>query len=414
MQTADLRVAVSQELGLMQRPEQTDDTLGGALKDATKGAVDMNTAEREAELDRRRAEENADADTPLAAATNAETQSDSDVTTRTVTEETSRSSNEEFETQLMTGAEATTGAQVQDNDDDGLSNLEKAAVLGLGALALNEILGANDEIVTSSSDRVVVRQDGELRILKNDDIHLQRPGNEVQTRAFSDGSMRTVITRADGSKVITIRAADGRVLRRVRERADGTRVVIFDDTQYEYEPVVVSELPEPQERGVTYSSRDRVALEEALNANLSSDVERHFSLRQVRDIRAVRKLMPPVTLDAVNFRTDSAVIRQREAEDLGGLGKQLAEAIDQNPGEVFLVEGHTDTVGSASYNLALSDRRAESVALALIEYFDVPSENLVIQGYGESDLVVPTQGAERANRRVTVRRITPLLRSQAR
>jgi hypothetical protein len=44
----------------------------------------------------------------------------------------------------------------------------------------------------------------------------------------------------------------------------------------------------------------------------------------------------------------------------------------------------------------------------------VPSENLVIQGYGESDLVVPTQGAERANRRVTVRRITPLLRRQAR
>ncbi|MCZ7675646.1 MAG: OmpA family protein [Roseovarius sp.] len=76
-----------------------------------------------------------------------------------------------------------------------------------------------------------------------------------------------------------------------------------------------------------------------------------------------------------------------------------------------MVEGHTDAVGRASYNLALSDRRAESVALALTEYFDVPPENMVVQGYGESNLKVLTPGPERENRRATVRRITPLLYS---
>ena len=35
---------------------------------------------------------------------------------------------------------------------------------------------------------------------------------------------------------------------------------------------------------------------------------------------------------------------------------------------------------------------------------------MVVQGYGESDLLVPTPEAERVNRRATVRRITPLLR----
>ena len=80
------------------------------------------------------------------------------------------------------------------------------------------------------------------------------------------------------------------------------------------------------------------------------------------------------------------------------------------PGEVFLIEGHTDAVGAASYNLALSDRRAETVALALTEYFDVPPENMITQGYGESELRIPTEEAERLNRRATVRRITPLLR----
>jgi outer membrane protein OmpA-like peptidoglycan-associated protein len=60
-------------------------------------------------------------------------------------------------------------------------------------------------------------------------------------------------------------------------------------------------------------------------------------------------------------------------------------------------------------NLALSDRRAETVALALAEYFDIPPENMVIQGYGEEELRIDTQANEPRNRRVAVRIITPLL-----
>jgi len=80
---------------------------------------------------------------------------------------------------------------------------------------------------------------------------------------------------------------------------------------------------------------------------------------------------------------------------------------------VFLVEGHTDAVGNDVDNLSLSDRRAESVAVALSEQFRVPAENLVTQGYGAQYPKVPTQEAERANRRVAVRRITPLIDQQA-
>ena len=91
----------------------------------------------------------------------------------------------------------------------------------------------------------------------------------------------------------------------------------------------------------------------------------------------------------------------------------MTAMIRENPNEMFLIEGHTDAVGAASLNLTLSDRRAESVALALTEYFGVPPENMVVQGYGESDLRVNTQEAERQNRRVAVRIITPLLRQAA-
>ena len=68
-----------------------------------------------------------------------------------------------------------------------------------------------------------------------------------------------------------------------------------------------------------------------------------------------------------------------------------------------------EAVGSDVDNLSLSDRRAEAVAVALTEQFQVPAENLVTQGYGEQYLKIPTQGPEEENRRVAIRRITPLM-----
>ncbi|MBV6637008.1 MAG: OmpA family protein, partial [Mameliella sp.] len=147
----------------------------------------------------------------------------------------------------------------------------------------------------------------------------------------------------------------------------------------------------------------------ALGAETAVDAGRLFSLAQVRDIDAVRKMAPGINIDTIHFASNSAAIRPEEAEELAALGYAMLEAIALDPGEVFLIEGHTDARGNKAYNLSLSDRRAESVALALIEYFGVPPENLVLQGYGESDLLVVTEQAEQANRRAAVRRITPLL-----
>ena len=83
--------------------------------------------------------------------------------------------------------------------------------------------------------------------------------------------------------------------------------------------------------------------------------------------------------------------------------------LEKNPAETFLIEGHTDAVGSEYANLSLSDRRAEAVAEALSNVFEIPPENLSTQGYGEEFLKVQTDAPERENRRVSVRRITPLV-----
>src|SRR5207248_8455526 len=123
----------------------------------------------------------------------------------------------------------------------------------------------------------------------------------------------------------------------------------------------------------------------------------------------LRERLPRVFLDTVTFETGSCEVAPDQVDRLTVIADSINRAVAANPSEVFLVEGHTDAVGSDIDNLSLSDRRAESVALVLTQQFGVLSENLTTQGYGAHYLKVPNPGPEKANRRVTVRRITPLL-----
>ncbi|MEW2914228.1 OmpA family protein [Leisingera sp. JC11] len=351
-----------------------------------------------------------------AAADGAVAEGEAQVTEEVVTDETARSSDEEFATEVNENAQAEAQAAAPQanaatEEDSGLSTRERNALLGLGALAIGTLLNNGGKVVSNSGDRAIVEQDGQYRVLKDDDALLRQPGSNVTTYRFQDGSTRTVVARENGVEVETIRSAEGRVLRRTKLLPDGRSVVLFDDTQ-KAERVVVNELPQVQDNRRAFSSTSAVSAEDlaaALAAQEAKAVDRRFSLAQIRNIDAVRRLTPVINVDTVNFDTGSSVIRPQEAEELATLGNALRELIDRNPGEVFLIEGHTDAVGAATYNLALSDRRAETVALALTEYFGVAPENMVVQGYGESDLAISTLDAERANRRVAVRRITQLL-----
>jgi outer membrane protein OmpA-like peptidoglycan-associated protein len=332
------------------------------------------------------------------------------VTEEVVTEETARSSSEDFANPVSESAAATAAAPAA-KKDSGLSDGEKAVLLGLGALAVGALLSNNRKVELNSGDRVVVqRPDGTYQIIKDDNALLRQPGSTVRTENFDDGSTRTTVTREDGSQIVTIRDAGFRVLRRVHVARDGTRTLLFDDT-VAHRPVDVTRLPPPAPEIRIGPDADLVSLRAALSRH--ADFDRAFSLAQIRDIRAVRALVPVIDLDAITFETGSAAIRPDQAENLSRLGRLMTSYIDSNPREIFLIEGHTDAVGSAASNLALSDRRAESVALALTEYFDVPPENLVVQGYGEEFLKVATEGPSRENRRASVRRITDLLREAA-
>ena len=353
----------------------------------------------------------------LAAEAGDETEAKAEVTTETVTERDRRSSDEEFSTRTQdvderdVGTPEASGAPVGAQRDTGLSDLEKAGLLALGAVVIGAILTSGQRVENNTGDRVIVVDDeGNYRVLKDDDALLRQPGSEVRTERFTDGSTRTTVTRNDGTRIITIRDSTGRALRRLRIEPDGREYLLIDEART-FEPVVVRDLPRPVREDFDYRvASDRENLRLALLAAERRDIGRSFSLRQVREFVEVRELAPEINLAGITFATNSAAIQPSQAEQLREMGLLMRDFIRDDPTELFLVEGHTDAIGPAGLNLLLSDRRAESVALALAEYFGVPPENMVVQGYGESQLKIPTQEAERLNRRVAVRRITPLMR----
>jgi outer membrane protein OmpA-like peptidoglycan-associated protein len=70
----------------------------------------------------------------------------------------------------------------------------------------------------------------------------------------------------------------------------------------------------------------------------------------------------------------------------------------------ILLEGYTDSVGGMEYNLALSRRRAESIAFYLMNNFLVDTSRVVWNWYGPSDPVASnaSSGGRAENRRVEI------------
>jgi outer membrane protein OmpA-like peptidoglycan-associated protein/streptogramin lyase len=92
---------------------------------------------------------------------------------------------------------------------------------------------------------------------------------------------------------------------------------------------------------------------------------------------------------------------KREAEV--ALSDIAAAIFDQHPGVHLVIEGHTDDVGSQSYNLKLSTQRAQSVADWLVQH-GVKKSLIEVKGYGMSHPKVPNNSDENRerNRRVEI------------
>jgi OOP family OmpA-OmpF porin len=263
---------------------------------------------------------------------------------------------------------------------------------------------------------IVVDPGGQSFIRHNEEDRFRFGARDIRTEQVG-GETRTIVIRPDGSQIITVNGRDGQLLRRIRRDERGREIIIIDNSYRD--PGAVGgfyvDLPPPVIR-IPYN-RYIVDAEDAspdliydtMEAPPIDRIERRYSLDEIRYSPSVRQLMPSIDLNSINFETGSWEIPPDQAAKLQSIADGLNRAISRNPREVFLIEGHTDAVGSDVDNLSLSDRRAEAAAELLTQQFQVPAENLTSQGYGKQYLKEQTDGPSRINRRVTIRRITPLL-----
>jgi outer membrane protein OmpA-like peptidoglycan-associated protein len=272
--------------------------------------------------------------------------------------------------------------------------------------------------------RVIINIGGRVVVRDDDGGRLGRHG-ETRYEQLGNGRIREVVIRPDGDRIVTVRNRWGEIIRRSRIDRRDREVVIFYSPLLEqgrdrlYLRDAGADLPPMRLR---VPLRDYIAdvssepdrdYEQFLEQPPVEPVERVYSVDEVKYSARIRDKVRRIDLDTLTFDTGSAQIDMGQAGSLKRVGAAIKDILDRDPGETFLIEGHTDAVGSDESNLVLSDERAESVANVLSDLFEIPAENLVTQGYGERFLKVDTDGPERLNRRVTIRRITSLVRPLA-
>lgn len=275
--------------------------------------------------------------------------------------------------------------------------------------------GGRRTIIEEPGNRTIVQQKGRPPMIRHDEgDRMRRTSRDVRRERRPDGGSLAIAIRPGGIEVYSEFDDTGRLMRRYRRDRDGREWDLIDNRRFRGAPIFLDlgppRLRMPRDRYILdYDRASDEDLYDALMDGPVDELDRAYSLDEIRYNAYLRDRMRRVDLDTVTFDFGAWQVPYDQYGRLERIARTINRILDRRPNEVFLIEGHTDAVGSDLDNLTLSDRRAEEVAVILTETFGVPPENLVTQGYGEEFLKVPTSGPERANRRVSVRRITPLM-----
>ncbi|NRP74093.1 putative lipoprotein YiaD [Ensifer psoraleae] len=281
------------------------------------------------------------------------------------------------------------------------------------------------EVVEEVDDRVILGVGDRIFVRGDDRPRLRRDSEETFYDQLPRDRVRETIVRPGGYRIVTVYNRYGDIVQRSRIDRDGNEYLLIYAPEYEEDqdrPAIVDvgyELPPMrltipvEDYIVDYADDPDRDYYEFLSEPPVEQVERVYTIDEVRNSARLRDKVRRIDLDTIHFETGSAEVSMSQAKTLRGVADGMSKILEKDPGETFFIEGHTDAVGSDRSNLVLSDQRAESVAVLLSEVYGVPAENLVTQGYGERFLKVRTQDEEQENRRVTIRRVTPLVRPVA-
>ena len=110
-----------------------------------------------------------------------------------------------------------------------------------------------------------------------------------------------------------------------------------------------------------------------------------------------------VSTQGIYFDTGSDQIRPESSPTL----KEISQMLTEHPDLKLAIEGHTDNVGAAASNQALSEKRAEAVKQALVTVYKIDGSRLSSSGLGSTKPAMPNETPEgrQANRRVELVRM---------
>ena len=183
--------------------------------------------------------------------------------------------------------------------------------------------------------------------------------DDVEVQNLRYGRTRTIVYRRNGVAIVTVRDRYGDIIRRSKILPDGTEIVLIDNRYpddyevyaplpppilYDVPPLVIG-IPQDQYI-VDYGNASEDDIRTALLAPPVQPIERPYTLDEVLNNQEVRAYSPRIDLDTITFDTGSATISVDQMNSLYGLGEAMEQVITDNPDEVYLIEGHTDAVGS--------------------------------------------------------------------
>ena len=157
-------------------------------------------------------------------------------------------------------------------------------------------------------------------------------------------------------------------------------------------------------------SADRILRQLDAKPRTRPSPQQRVTVQEFKRRPDLRRAAPSIDIQSINFEFASAEIPRSQYRKVEQIAQALKQLSQRRRGTRILIEGHTDAVGQNASNLALSERRAESLKRVLVRQFGVSSRTLETVGYGEEYLLVPTQNENWQNRRVTLRRIDEFLR----
>jgi outer membrane protein OmpA-like peptidoglycan-associated protein len=160
-------------------------------------------------------------------------------------------------------------------------------------------------------------------------------------------------------------------------------------------------LQKQKTRSIDPGAPKREAAEKELNAKLRTLQTRQITV-EARDevVKLIEDSQAPNIDVQILFAFDSDEILPEARPDLDAIGKALAD--EKLKSGSFLIAGHTDAKGSDEYNLDLSQRRARSVKLFLVETYHVDPSRLAVIGFGEEQLKDGDDPHSGENRRVQI------------